>query len=190
MNTLVGVRCNTCGKMVMRCTSEVRRSTIMRRRFYCSRKCCGKQNYMNLPRPTPEACKRLVPEARRDKLTPFRYFLRQARKRKEVSLSLEDLKNLWESQQGICPYTGWRLELPFTSEGWKSQKNACKLPSLDRIDSSKGYVHGNVQFVARIANYAKNMYTDNQLIEFCHAVSSNSNKNPQSSLTFLANGEN
>lgn len=40
-------------------------------------------------------------------------------------------------------------------------------PSLDRIDSSKGYEIGNVRIVWLIENYAKNTFTEEQLIEFC-----------------------
>jgi hypothetical protein len=34
-------------------------------------------------------------------------------------------------------------------------QSAINMASLDRIDSSKGYVKGNVQFVSAILNYAK-----------------------------------
>jgi hypothetical protein len=45
---------------------------------------------------------------------------------------------------------------------------------LDRIDHSKGYIEGNVRFVACIANYARNAFTDEDLQEFCEAVVSKS----------------
>ena len=42
--------------------------------------------------------------------------------------------------------------------------------SVDRRDSSKGYTPDNIQFVAIIANFAKNAFPEEQLIEFCYAV--------------------
>jgi hypothetical protein len=42
--------------------------------------------------------------------------------------------------------------------------------SVDRTDSSKGYVTDNIQFVSLIANYAKSSFDVQQLFEFCKAV--------------------
>ena len=85
---------------------------------------------------------------------------------------MEDLWELWESQQGICPYTGWKMVLPETSSQYNREANVRdpKRASLDRIDSSKGYIKGNVQFVCHMANVAKNDYTHDQMIEFCRAI--------------------
>jgi hypothetical protein len=48
----------------------------------------------------------------RDDYSPFRYYLKFIKKsvkqrHKESSVTLLDLKQVWERQQGICPYTGW-----------------------------------------------------------------------------------
>lgn len=40
-------------------------------------------------------------------------------------------------------------------------------PSLDRIDSERGYEVGNIRIVWLIENYARNNFSDDQLIEFC-----------------------
>lgn len=45
--------------------------------------------------------------------------------------------------------------------------------SLDRINSSKGYVKGNNQFVALIAQFAKNEWTDSVLENFVDAFVNN-----------------
>jgi hypothetical protein len=85
-----------------------------------------------------------------------------------TDISAEYLKTLWEQQEGICPLTGWHLKLPATTSGWtrKAPDNA----SLDRIDSSKGYLQGNVRFVSVIANYARNDFSDDNVLSFCSAV--------------------
>lgn len=40
-------------------------------------------------------------------------------------------------------------------------------PSIDRIDSNKGYEPSNVQIVSFVANQAKNDLTDKEFIELC-----------------------
>jgi len=42
--------------------------------------------------------------------------------------------------------------------------------SLDRIDSSKGYIQGNVQFVAYGINLAKNNFSDADVISFLDSI--------------------
>ena len=63
-----------------------------------------------------------------------------------------------------CPYLG--IELCFGIEN-KGQDNYY---SIDRIDSTKGYVKGNVQIISRFANTIKNKATDGQLITFAKNV--------------------
>jgi len=42
--------------------------------------------------------------------------------------------------------------------------------SIDRIDNSKGYIEGNVQWVHKLANLMKNKFTDEEYIEMCEKV--------------------
>lgn len=42
--------------------------------------------------------------------------------------------------------------------------------SVDRIDSSKGYIAGNVQLVCNWANRAKATLTDGEFADFCRLV--------------------
>jgi hypothetical protein len=106
----------------------------------------------------------------RSKTTGWKEFLRRARsKGKEFDLTIEDLKEIWERQNGKCPYTGWMLELP----NYKTAKTP-KTASLDRIDSSRGYVKDNVQFVSVMANYAKCDFSENEMREFCNVIAENS----------------
>ena len=48
-----------------------------------------------------------------------------------------------------------------------------KSASLDRIDNSKGYVQGNVRFVSVMFNFARNKFSDEEVIEFAQAVIKN-----------------
>ena len=80
---------------------------------------------------------------------------------------MESLKEIWDSQQGICPLTGWKLELPTQSKQYRLH---IKTASLDRIDNSKGYILGNVRFVSVMFNFARNNFSDEDVIEFAQAV--------------------
>jgi hypothetical protein len=119
----------------------------------------------------------LKSDNRRDKFSNYKLFLSRVKMRsKEKSeiydIDLQYIFNLWNSQNGICPLTGWKMLLPTDPKcGFISKdiKNA----SLDRIDSSIGYIKGNVRFVCVMANYAKNVFHDNELIQFCNAVTFN-----------------
>lgn len=110
----------------------------------------------------------LNPYNRRDQYTPFRYYFRNAKKRlKDFNLTLEYLKQLWEEQKGICPYTGIQLCL---AEYKANHNNPIYTASLDRIDSSKGYIIGNVQFISTAINYMKNTMSHKETINFCKII--------------------
>ncbi len=114
----------------------------------------------------------------RDEYSPFRQHHRLARRRtksngRECNITLEYLKEIWEKQGGRCPYTGWKLDNLETTNDWDSNILHPKTASLDRIDSRKGYVLGNVQFVSIMANYAKRDFLEKELITFCQAVAGN-----------------
>lgn len=173
---IVELICCICQSVFSRGESEAIRNARLGRPVYCSLSCAGKANKKNIA-PETYVWSHLNPGHRRDKHSPFRVHLRLANRRakqygRECSLSLEDLRELWESQQGICPYTGWEMRLPQTATQYNrdAKQRDPKRASLDRIDSSKGYIQGNVQFVCHMANVAKNEYTHEQMIEFCRAI--------------------
>jgi hypothetical protein len=47
---------------------------------------------------------------------------------------------------------------------------SARQPSLDRIDSNKGYIKDNIQFLSLIAQFAKNKFEEKDVIEFCKSV--------------------
>lgn len=139
--------------------------------FYCSLKCPVGVKKRLKAHPNPQ---NLRSDNRADRRSPFRWFMLRVRQRQTVDLpsdlTLDFLSDLWTSQGGICPLTGWALTLPKNTAVWPqgpSPRNA----SLDRIDNDKGYVQGNVRFVAVMANLARHQFSDEQMIEFCRAVS-------------------
>lgn len=83
---------------------------------------------------------------------------RAKRKGLEFNIELSDI-----IVPEYCPMLGIKL---FKSDKI-SRKNS---PSLDRIDSSKGYVKGNVQVISNLANTMKNNATIEELVKFSEYV--------------------
>ena len=74
-------------------------------------------------------------------------------------IDAEYLWSVWEAQKGQCAYTGLPIEL---------NRDA----SLDRIDSSRGYVKGNVHWVMWKINRMKLNIPHEEFIQLCSLVSS------------------
>ena len=88
----------------------------------------------------------------------------QAHQRKiEFNLSKEYLENLFKNQNGKCKISGVDIHFPSNS---KKRGNA----SLDRIDSNKPYIEGNVQWVHKTVNYMKRNMTDQELTDWCKVI--------------------
>ncbi len=81
----------------------------------------------------------------------------------EISISIEEAWQLFVDQNRCCALSGIVLEPPVRA--------TVGTASLDRIDSTKGYVKGNVQWLHKNINMMKQELTDETFIDFCHAVS-------------------
>jgi len=169
----IDIECANCGKTFQKIAREHRRQIKNgKTRFFCGLSCtCHKRNEEH---PRPGLIDNLVSDNRRDKLTPFRWFILRAEYRDRTKnygcdITTEYLKQLWEQQKGICPFTGWNLNLPEDTGRCFIEQSTANA-SLDRIDNSIGYVQGNVRFISVMANLARNKFSDEQLIEFCEAV--------------------
>jgi hypothetical protein len=99
----------------------------------------------------------------------FYGFIKCHAKRRGISFDLS-ITFLWElflRQGRMCALTG----LPITFETLNSRKHgAIQTASLDRKDSSRGYVQDNVQWVHKDVNYMKNDYTMDRFLEVCRLV--------------------
>jgi hypothetical protein len=92
----------------------------------------------------------------------------RAKKRSiEFNVSKEYLWALFLKQERKCALSN--LELSFRT----IQKIADGTASLDRIDSTKGYVEGNVQWVHKNINLMKQSFTDEYFIQLCNQVATN-----------------
>jgi hypothetical protein len=84
-------------------------------------------------------------------------------RRLEFTITQQDAWDLFLKQNRRCALTGVLLTLP---EHCKDISNA----SLDRINSSKGYIVGNVQWVEKKVNMAKQNLPEDEFIELCRKV--------------------
>lgn len=98
-------------------------------------------------------------------------------------MNTENLWNLMLEQEHKCKLSGLPINLskgksiPMTTDmanldysGWNA--------SLDRIDSSKGYTIGNVQWVHRHVNIMKNQYDQDYFISLCEKITNQANQQP------------
>lgn len=177
MEEMVSLICTQCGGSFTRSKYEYQRNLKRNKGVFCNHHCYV--IFRNKKYPTPKGKKPtwMNPGNRLDEFSPFKMYIRlinqhTKRTKKEVSITLQDLKNQWDKQKGICPYTGWKMNISPTSK-WDKKIKDMNQASVDRIDSSRGYILGNIQFVCMIANFAKNSFSDKDLIEFCTAVYKN-----------------
>jgi hypothetical protein len=86
---------------------------------------------------------------------------RTAIKRKlEFDITIEELHNLFIKQDRKCALTG----LDITTFGGNITA------SLDRIDSSKGYILNNIQWTHKDINMMKRNYSEKYFIQLCELV--------------------
>lgn len=78
----------------------------------------------------------------------------QSTKRYEITITENDLHELWENQNGLCHWLGIKMSLedlfvtrsPFA-------------PSVDRLDNTKGYHKDNIVLCTRFANLGRGAYS-------------------------------
>ena len=95
----------------------------------------------------------------------------QATRRKmKFSLTTKYLWKLFEKQHNRCSLSGVSISLPISAY---DATHGNVTASLDRIDSNKGYVGGNVQWVHKDVNMMKQQFSQPRFIELCKLVSKN-----------------
>ena len=149
MGKTIELHCARCGQSFSKELREYRRQISDGRkqdRFFCSLSCFGQDV---------------------DEFSPFRFVISTCKKNAKAKglkfdLDLQYLKTLWEQQKGICPYLKRQMVLrPVSRLHDKLPEQA----SLDRIDSTKGYVKGNVEFICLFVNLGKNGFTKQQVLD-------------------------
>ena len=82
-----------------------------------------------------------------------------------VSITQQEAWELFQKQNGLCALSGVQLVL-FCLKKTKNQKTA----SLDRIDSSKGYEVGNVQWIHKDLNKMKNTFSQEVFLDWIKRI--------------------
>ena len=76
--------------------------------------------------------------------------------RRAFDLDDQYILNLWESQDGKCAMTNLPMSI---------KRHDLAMVSIDRIDSTKGHIKGNVQLVCQWVNFAKKHYNNDKLLK-------------------------
>jgi len=100
---------------------------------------------------------------RRDMKSHLRYILGKARLRIkwECTITPEDLYDLFEKQNGLCAYS----KVPLTYVAYD-----LNMASLDRIDSTVGYVKENIQLVCTAVNRMKQEFSEKDFLKYCELI--------------------
>jgi hypothetical protein len=109
-------------------------------------------------------------KARKRSASPIAFIagiLNHAAKRKQnlgFDIDLGYLAKLYEDQSGRCAISG--IEMTYLAGSGRVLTNI----SIDRINSSKGYLRGNVQFVCDIVNRMKSDMAQEDLLFWCRNI--------------------
>lgn len=169
----IQIECSFCKKLFDKSYSEYNRNKKLNRLSYCSISCAITDRNKN----TDYSNRKISPELlkhcnnRADEFSPFREFIRRIRKRSlenktEFDLDLQYLKDLWEKQNGKCAYTNISLKLP----KYNQKGDRIYTASIDRINSSIGYIKGNVQYLSTAINFMKNDMTHENTLKLIKLI--------------------
>lgn len=159
----IEVPCEFCGVTFTKLLKEYNRSEKIGRKHYCSRTCASstKEKLALLAKVNPKDASHLNSQNRLDEFTLFRPHLRRAKARKHFcDLTLEQMKEVWNKQQGICVYSKVKLQIA----DYKKENNPIYTISLDRIDSNIGYTKDNIQFISVAMNHLKNKMSHEEML--------------------------
>jgi len=83
---------------------------------------------------------------------------------KDHNIDVEYLLQLWNQQQEICNLSKIKMD---------QEVNSPNRVSIDRIDSSLGYIKGNIQLVTGDVNKSKLDMDQDRFIAMCKAIAAN-----------------
>jgi hypothetical protein len=162
--------CKNCGVEFEKPLTELRRNEKLNRPNFCSRTCVGKCNIKNLKeyREQNRGVQKRLPISIMSKL---KYHFKSVKSRnKPYDITIDDLKEIWDKQDGRCYFTNVPLELMSHS---KKKPSPIYSASLDRIDSNLGYVKENIRWVSKPINYMKHTMSDDMTWELCNLIKDN-----------------
>jgi hypothetical protein len=87
----------------------------------------------------------------------------------EFKVSIQYIWDVFLKQERICKLSGVLLKFGSTAKGKSLEQTA----SLDRINPSKGYIRGNVQWIHQDVNFIKQDLTEEKLLDWCQKIINN-----------------
>lgn len=160
-DTLYKVKCN-CGHIFITGHATLSNKIKGRRLPYCN-------NCFNTSFRKP---KRNTMLSKNISLSIYKRLIREAARRGiKFELSVEYLQNLYNYQKGKCIYTGLDIVIGKSLNSTKDRIE--NTASLDRIDSLKGYIENNVQWIHKDINYMKFNFTTEKFLYLCKIITEN-----------------
>lgn len=84
------------------------------------------------------------------------------KRRKPVDVTLDELMEVYDAQEGRCAVTG----VTMTHQADSPQTNI----SIDQIAAGQGYTKSNIRLVCAAVNYMKHRMSDEELVWWCKEV--------------------
>jgi len=131
-------------------------NTLRRGRSTCCETCRSDKNYKGVGSLSSTFFSRILEGAKARKI--------------EVAVTKEQILELLEKQEYKCALSGMPLIMSRTFSKDRTNQASSTTASLDRIDSSKGYVLGNVQWVHKDVNLMKNKFDNQYFINMCKNI--------------------
>lgn len=99
---------------------------------------------------------------------------RSKRTNLKVKITGKDIYNQWIKQNKKCALSGLDIDFINTNTGNSTRKESkydliCSA-SVDRIDSTKGYIKDNIQIIHKDINFMKNNYDEKYFINMCKLI--------------------
>lgn len=102
----------------------------------------------------------------------FASLISGAKRRKiNFNITIDYIWWLYKKQKGRCALSNDRIRFNKVEE-----KFTCQTASLDRIDSKKGYIIGNVQWIHKTVQKIKMNLDEHLLVEFCSKIAKHKGK--------------
>ena len=88
----------------------------------------------------------------------------------EFNINAEDIKNLYEQNNGLCALSGIKM----TTDTYMTNDDERSINkynmSIDRIDSNKGYTIDNIQLICTVINIMKTDLPNDEFIEYTNKI--------------------
>lgn len=160
-------KCLNCGKEWEVVTANDRVGKRVKQHYFCS-DCCKIltpwQRKVIMKEKREGFKEKQYKEKRESRLRNIQHYIWSKAKQRAI-------KNNWEfnieESDIIIPNKCPILEVPLE---WGIQGNYEYSPSLDRIDTTKGYIKGNIWVISKKANSMKNSATFEELQKFCKNI--------------------